>query len=619
MEQPKRSEVVARRELTDEGRRQMSVSTSGSALIGSLRLMSLQTMATELTPMQVGDIEGQFFVPSYQRGYRWGGHEAERLLQDIYDAKGAPYYLQPIVVKKLDEGRWELIDGQQRLTTLYLVLRYIRENVLTSAEPGFSLEYETRTDSATYLDELDDSRRDENIDFFHIASVYDAISAWFERHGRGQVQAALDLYTALSKSVRVIWYEAAPEVDATELFTRLNIGRIPLTDAELVKALLLAREGGVGERAHQVAAQWDAIERDLRRPDVWGFITGTATAGPTRIELLLDTLAEGPTGRDRPLFHTFETLRQRVVDNRDERGTHAAQMLWDDVVDLHDLIVGWYEDRNLFHKIGYLVASGVPLLELIGIARTESKSDFEDALTARIVASLNLSSSGVGDLSYETPTLRARSKRALLLMNVETIRLMTGSSERYSFDAYAADEWSLEHIHAQSAEKLNRAEQWATWLALHVKALAGMPNVDEAVRAAIEERVAAVGETPTQEEFNALQQEIRPLFATVGGSDDLDVDSIANLALLSSGDNSALSNSVFEVKRREILARDRSGSYIPACTRNVFLKYYSDGEDLQPHFWGPADRIAYLTEMRRVLAPYLTETETPMDDEGDAA
>jgi len=579
-------------------------------------MTSLAT-ATELTPMQVGDIEGQFFVPAYQRGYRWGRHEVERLLQDIYDAKGSPYYLQPIVAKKLDEGRWELIDGQQRLTTLYLILRYIRENVLKSAEPGFSLEYETREDSATYLDELDASRRDENIDFFHIAAADDAIGEWFEGHGRGQVQAAVDLYTALSKTVRVIWYEAAPDVDATELFTRLNIGRIPLTDAELVKALLLAREGGVGDRAHQVAAQWDAIERDLRRPEVWGFITGTATAGPTRIELLLDTLAEGPTGRERPLFHTFETLRQLVEDLRPEHGAHAAQMLWDDVVDLHDLIVGWYDDRNLYHKVGYLVASGVPLLELIQIARSESKSDFEHALTARIISSLNLSASSIGDLSYETPALRARSLRALLLMNVETIRLMTGSSERYSFEAHAAGQWSLEHIHAQSAEKLNRAEQWSAWLSLHAKALAGLPHVDPATRDGIEDRVAALGETPTQEEFQTLEQQIRTLFQSEDGTDDLAVDSIANLALLSGGDNSALNNSVFEVKRREILARDRAGSYIPACTRNVFLKYYSDGEDLQPHFWGPADRGAYLTEIRRVLARYLTDDDQTTLDEGD--
>ena len=49
----------------------------------------------------------------------------------------------------------------------------------------------------------------------------------------------MDVYNAFRKAVRVIWYEVA-DVDAKELFVRLNVGRIPLTDAELVKALLLA-------------------------------------------------------------------------------------------------------------------------------------------------------------------------------------------------------------------------------------------------------------------------------------------------------------------------------------------------------------------------------------------
>jgi uncharacterized protein with ParB-like and HNH nuclease domain len=68
----------------------------------------------------IGDIAGQFVVARYQRGYRWGRLEVERLLNDIWESNGSPYSLQPIVVKKKAEAVWELVDGQQRLTTLYL-------------------------------------------------------------------------------------------------------------------------------------------------------------------------------------------------------------------------------------------------------------------------------------------------------------------------------------------------------------------------------------------------------------------------------------------------------------------------------------------------------------------
>ena len=99
----------------------------------------------------VGDVEGTFFVRDYQRGYRWGVDEVRRLLDDIKDAGGRNYYLQPVVVKRLEDGRWELVDGQQRLTTLYLVLRYIKRHMPT-AEPRYTLSYETRQGSAAYLD-----------------------------------------------------------------------------------------------------------------------------------------------------------------------------------------------------------------------------------------------------------------------------------------------------------------------------------------------------------------------------------------------------------------------------------------------------------------------------------
>lgn len=70
-------------------------------------------------------IEGAFFIPSYQRGYRWTADEVTKLLDDIWESTGKRYSLQPIVVKSLGGGKWELIDGQQRLTTLWLLLRAV--------------------------------------------------------------------------------------------------------------------------------------------------------------------------------------------------------------------------------------------------------------------------------------------------------------------------------------------------------------------------------------------------------------------------------------------------------------------------------------------------------------
>src|SRR5699024_10743844 len=121
------------------------------------------------------------------------------------------------------------------------------------------------------------------------------------------LQDAIDFYTAFSRSVHVIWYEADTDVASADLFSRLNVGRIPLTDAELVKALLLAQiRHRQPARAHEVAAQWDLIERDLRDPETWAFISGRSASEASHVGRVRDVMAGHVDRREAPLYETFE-------------------------------------------------------------------------------------------------------------------------------------------------------------------------------------------------------------------------------------------------------------------------------------------------------------------------
>lgn len=560
-------------------------------------------------PRAVGDIAGDFFVPSYQRGYRWTEVEVRQLLDDIRDSDGRTYYLQPVVVKARPEGSWELVDGQQRLTTLYLIFRYLQATHLPTAAAGYSISYETRPGSKEYLHRLDEGSAQNNIDYFHMFHAYRCIEEWFKQAGNRATREATRLHDALFDRVKVLWYEAPADVDSTDLFTRLNVGRIPLTDAELVKALLLSRsQAGPGRADHslEVAAHWDLIERELRVPERWAFVTGDAGGAPTHISLLLDTLAGGER-RDRQPFLTFERVRPAILEDPDA--------FWRRVVDLHSLVLGWFDDRSLYHKVGYLAAVGHTFAELVALAQDRGRTAFEAALDDAIRAHVGLTTADLGDLAYRTP----KTSDVLLLMNVETIRRTQDSSERYSFRAHAHGGWSLEHIHAQGSQPLTTADQWRAWLTYHRSALEDVPGLDDAHRSDLVERIGAVlaGEV-TKQSFAVLQEEVTAVFTPVGEPTD-DIDSIANLALLDQRDNSALNNSVFEVKRREIIRRDKAGSYIPACTRNIFLKYYTDTGAQQLHFWSKADRDAYLAAIREVLQPYLQPEGSDEASEEDEA
>jgi len=77
-----------------------------------------------------------FSVPDFQREYVWEREQVERLLQDLYDEfydeesriiQGPEYFLGSIVACKSDDGTFQLIDGQQRVTTLYLILCVVRD------------------------------------------------------------------------------------------------------------------------------------------------------------------------------------------------------------------------------------------------------------------------------------------------------------------------------------------------------------------------------------------------------------------------------------------------------------------------------------------------------------
>jgi hypothetical protein len=557
---------------------------------------------TKLEARLVGELAGHFHVPGYQRGYRWGEPDVSRLLDDVKAAGTEPYFLQPIVVKARQDGKWELIDGQQRLTTLFLILQYIQTH-LPAAKPGYTLEYETRPDSQGYLTALDADQQKHNIDFFHIYQAFECIAAWFEGQAN-PLQAAIDFYTATSKSLQVIWYEAPESTNSKELFRRLNLGRIPLTDAELVKALLLARIRGTDPRSnkvHQVAAQWDVIERSLRDPELWAFVTRRTHEEATHIELLLDTLADfvnKPPPGPRPRFHTFEALRPSIEA--------SPKRVWDQVQDLHSLLLGWYEDSTLYHWIGYVVASGKPFRAVVAMAQGLTKAEFKKRLADEIRQGLRLTEAQVRDLAYPS----AKCTEVLLLMNVETVRRREGGTQRFSFRSHVLGKWSLEHIHAQNAEPLQTADQWKQWLTHHRKALDAVPTSDppgrEELLGAID--LAITTNPLTEARFRQLEQRVISAFSLDAPAGEDEVHSIANLALLASGDNSALSNSVFEVKRQEILRRDKAGAYIPACTRDVFLKYYTDSDAQQLHFWGPQDREGYLAAMLMRIDPFLTQT-----------
>ncbi len=562
----------------------------------------------------VNDITGNFFVPSYQRGYRWGKPEVIRLLEDVYnlvnykeDLRG--YCLQPIVVRKnFAENYFEVIDGQQRLTTLFLIYNYMHKASNGFIEkPKFSLDYETRKGSKNFLENINFNLRNDNVDFYFMAQAYENIKDWFSKKGEMSLTMPT-LKNLLAKNVKIIWYEVDDSEDANAMFTRLNIGKIPLTSAELVKAMFLSSENKNmdARRQNEIALQWDNIEKELHNDSLWYFLTNnSAKKYQTRIDLILDLMA----GKENT-FSYFDSKR-RGEDLND---------IWEKIVRSFLLLKDWRENHELYHKIGYLIASGYKnLSDIYKEAQGLSKSKFSARLDKLIKASVRLEEDeNYSDWNYNDNKDKEKIRRLLLLFNVESVRQNGEQSQWFPFDKYKfggkeKNSWSLEHINAVNSQEAGTQEQWREWLSLHKSSLKNSPEENKNLLDEIN-KLLNLKEIKGRQ-FRELQEKIFKKFSPETLREESN-DSIANLALLKCEDNSALGNSIFDVKRNEIIKLDMKGAFIPFCTKMIFLKYYTKSEKNQIHFWSANDRRAYLDAINKVLENFLTEKIRISEREG---
>ncbi len=538
---------------------------------------------------------------------------------------------------------FEVIDGQQRLTTIYLILRYINEFWVGRQQKGvFEIDYETaRNNCVEFLQQIraddDDANtvtiNKDHIDFYHISKAYQAIRTWELNYRDSHNGKDLDsggFQSAFLHYTKVIWYEISNSEDSEQsekLFERLNLGKIPLTNAELTKAMFLTSDSFIDRgkeeqrlKHFEIALVWDEIEHELNAFDgrFWSFITNErASDYATKIELLLDLVAEKPTDARDPLY-TFLSFQE-------ERKTRDLADIWSDIERFYRTLVEWHSDRDLYHLVGYLITiekiKKSRLKDLVKCSMKHPKPYFREQIRSLVSEAVN---GDLTDLDYSSERDKKMLFNVLLLFNVETSRRKKTSWEFYPFKEHKSSNWSLEHIHARNSDGLDRTkrEQWLEWLELHEpvlrdmqgdKDLVGDPDDIESV---LKEIQAHAGEKLTWERFSKLFAKVNALLTDASDEIGFDGDGLSNMALLSQPDNAALNCSAFAVKRREIVRLDKDGSFIPVCTRRAFMKYYAkEDQSVQHFFWSPDDRKAYQEEIHRLLKDYLPQTEGCNSDE----
>lgn len=554
-------------------------------------------------------LDKNFFIPSYQRGYRWSPQQIKDFLNDIkeFDPKTNEigektwYCLQPLVIKPMDtytkavfnldetQDWYEVIDGQQRLTTLFLVVHYINEMWKGKQKfAEFSLKYETRANSEDFLKQLEVNDatdivaiNDQNIDFHFISTAYNTIHQWVK--GFGNSLNTGEFESKLIYNTKVIWYET--DSDSVEVFTRINVGKIPLTNAELIKALFLNNSNfadandkdktKIRLKQLEIASEWDRMEYNLQNDSFWYFLNNKSTT-TTRIEFIFDLIAN-KLEKTHDEFYTFRHFVEKLKHSN-------IKEVWKQVKQCFQVLEEWYNDRKLYHKVGFLVATGSRIKDIFDSSKGKSKSEFLNDLNQKIHDSV-ISKDDISTLKYRSEKIRP----ILLLHNIQTMLNNENETNRFPFDRFKKEKWDVEHITAIAEEPPQTDKHKRDWLD-EVKNFA-MKNV---IKPELLDQLEIVSLDLLN--FDEFYRNFLKEFEENKG----EVDNINNLVLLDAHTNRSYKNAVFPIKRSTIIEREKAGVFVPISTKNVFMKFYSDDVS-QMSFWGEKDKELYFSDLNSTI------------------
>ena len=666
----------------------------------------------ELIPIK-NLIGKKFCIPNYQRGYRWGRQQVRDLLDDIAeymnpscDVQDEFYCLQPLVVcERVDNDEdflaalpkepenalpitrdaiakhveWEVIDGQQRLTTIHILLSVL--DLRQELEAKFSIRYATREDSQSFLEGIakkneEDSLND--IDFWHMFEAYKEIQDWFStisEKSKGRWSEDLFKEVLLNK-VQFIWYES--NEDPIKVFTRLNIGKIGLTNSELIKALMLNRSNFEGQDADkirlrqlEIAVKWDEIESVLQDDEFWMFLHDKGFDKPTRIDFLFDLVCElkmldryidesalkdkdGLLGKDG--YRTFRYFNayfrsEKAKCECDKVMKSLIEVCWEKVDEIFATFREWFEDLRLYHYVGFLVDQKSKIGDIYKVWKEQKLvvsegKEGEKAIDIRtkeaflkdyLIPEIKTKVSGCNNLEkqYETgksEDVKQRCRSLLLLHNIQTVINQndrqsadghSGVFYKFPFHLYKTEGWDIEHIDSNSENGFDEWDAKVEFLANHYNA------VEENLQSKIIDFCSDPSKA-TADNFTELRSSIENALGKCANGDRLNPEEknkVWNFALLDSSTNRSYGNSIFSAKRRIIIGKDKGkyipvprvitkkghkcidvtseevdapSSFIPPCTRQVFLKYYS-AIVASPNYWLKTDAENYKKDIFTTL------------------
>ena len=658
-------------------------------------------MDNTINQFAIGELlDGRYFyIPSYQRGYRWTEKQDGDLLRDLLcfsndlankgnkDEKDQFYCLQPVIARPitdidqlktifgddfndsiLEHGVWEIIDGQQRLTTIFLLYKYLLDQkgwdaeTLKDEEDGkelYHICYATRKGSSSFLENLSlkaikDSSEEvfkENVDYFHMANAFKYISEWIKTDGKSiniryQLGGSLDnVRTSLFKllngmsdtkggSVQVLWYELAENKGKRNIkeFQKINTGKIRLTDAELIKGLfLLEKNFSTSEKyikQSELALEWEFIENTLHANNFWYFLQKKGFDMPNRIDLLFNLIYKKAALKniqeedwdaklkevdiqlsDARQSEIFRFYYNRFEGKIGEDLQHEVGKAWDEVMELYRTLDDWFCTPSIYNYIGLLSQCGEDLCRLVlhyeYLPEESTRLDFEDYLKERISFHLRkVKIDNEKKLILSTYKEHDNIYKVLLTLNIHLLNEQNQKLESES-DVY---KFPFDVLNAQNWD-IEHIDSF------HTNALKKDNDKKEWIETALADRSDELSKDEKEQinlkiEENALDDAINIIKRNAQEVDTEEEikNTIGNLTLLDAATNRMYGNSLFCTKRRIIIERIKQGVFVPVATQYIFAKFF-DQKGTNRSLWTKEDMEAYHSYIYNVISNYLINEE----------
>ncbi len=579
-------------------------------------------------------------IPNYQRGYKWEISNVEDLLNDINNINNIDkneHCLHNLTIIE-NENKWEIIDGQQRLTTIFLILKYLGKEY-------YSLSYKIRQNTEDFFNNeindiiknLKDNKYKKELelfndiknknnnynkqDIYYICRALFTIYNWFNKNYKDK---PIEEFIEKFESVYFYKHGIKTNIKGETIFSNLNSGRVPLTYIELIKADLiiniskLETKGNeneilINEKRSNIGRLWDEMESWLAQDEVWYWIAPKNNS-VNKLSLLFGLCGELKEGKN-----IYEKYYNYVYNKNLKCDYSKIKTIWENIKNYYYTIKDWYLDNDLYHLIGIIVSFGININKFIeNNYNIKNKNELKSKLKNEIIRHLKLTNKDnklkFGDIDYlELDYNNDKVNKIFTLLNcLEGYNNKDNRFNehfRYRFDIHNKYKWSIEHIIPRNPKKDTILDYFNDI----IKILYNEQNEElEKIKGEIKEKL----NEPKYKEFNGsierlklsnndkLKEEFIEYFNNI-----IDINNIGNLALLGIDTNSSLKNKIFKEKRNILLKFiSNEGRFIPPLTLKVFSKTF-DGANGEEMYWTHEDFNKYEEYQEKKLKYFINSIE----------